>query len=410
MGCAKYNTMYAFSQLFLVSGSIPRIICLMTHKTYPRTTRLPGTTAHPFDMLIRLADLIESLPTPLFAILLFTLALVPTIDEVWRAVGLWLCFLGDWLLLALLPRAHKSFGPAKPSTLALAVLRVPFAMLPMPLAALAQVIGSALVVYAFWIEPHRVHLTQQHLRSPKFKPDTPPLRVLHLSDLHIERLTARERDVLNYVRELHPDVILFSGDFLNLSHLKDPVAYEHARAFLRELRAPLGVYVVSGSPPVDKAEVLPQLLTGLEHIRWLRNERVTVWHHDQPVEIVGITCTHNPHTDGAVLDDILHGDPDEFTILLYHTPDLAPVAATQGVDLQLSGHTHGGQIRLPFYGALFTSSLYGKRFEGGRYQLDTLTLYVSRGIGLEGKGAPRARFLCPPEIVLWEITAADPDL
>jgi predicted MPP superfamily phosphohydrolase len=93
---------------------------------------------------------------------------------------------------------------------------------------------------------------------------------------------------------------------------------------------------------------------------------------------------------------------------LYHTPDLAPVAAAQGVDLQLSGHTHGGQVRLPFFGALFTSSLYGKKFEAGRYQVGALTLYVSRGIGLEGKGAPRARFLCPPEMILWEIGALDP--
>ncbi|MCX7840353.1 MAG: metallophosphoesterase, partial [Anaerolineae bacterium] len=358
-----------------------------------------------FDTLIRLADLIESLPAPIFAALLFALALVPTLGDLPRALMLASFFFGDWLILVLLPRAHKSFGPAKPPTLALAMMRLPFALLPTPLDLLAQIVGSVLVVYAFWIEPHRVHLTRQILRSPKFKPNTPPLRVLHLSDLHIERLTERERAVLERARQLQPDVIVFSGDFLNLSNVEDPVAWEHARAFLRELRAPLGVYVVSGSPPVDKAHVLPQLLEGLDNIRWLRDERVTVMHHGQPIDLVGITCTHNPQTDGASLDNILHGDPDDFTLLLYHTPDLAPIAAAQGVDLQLSGHTHGGQIRAPFFGAFFTSSLYGKRFEAGRYQLDTLTLYVSRGIGLEGKGAPRARFLCPPEIVLWEITA-----
>ena len=92
-------------------------------------------------------------------------------------------------------------------------------------------------------------------------------------------------------------------------------------------------------------------------------------------------------------------------ILLYHTPDLAPEASRLGIDLQLSGHTHGGQVRLPFYGALVTGSLYGKRFEAGRYQLERMVLYVSRGLGLEGAGAPRVRFLCPPEMILWEISA-----
>ena len=90
-------------------------------------------------------------------------------------------------------------------------------------------------------------------------------------------------------------------------------------------------------------------------------------------------------------------------------PDLAPEAAAAGVDLQLSGHTHGGQIRMPVYGALITSSIYGKRFEMGYYPVESsgrerpMTLYVSRGIGLEGGIAPRARFLSPPEIILWSL-------
>ena len=378
----------------------------MIQKDFSRTTRLPGTTAHPFDALVRLADVVESLPAPIFAVLLFALALVPTLANLPLAFGLWLVFLSDWMLIGALPRAGKSFGPAKPPTLVLALLRAPFAALPLPLAALAQLCGSALVVYTFWIEPHRVLVTRQNLQSPKLKPGAPPLRVLHLGDLHVERVTARERQVVEFAGALKPDVILFSGDFLSLSNIHDPVAWEHTRAILARLDAPLGVYVVTGSPPIDKPAVMPQLFDGLAHIHWLRDERVTLDHHGQPIDIVGISCTHKPTVDGASLDNILHGDPDDFTILLYHTPDLAPIAAAQGVDLQLSGHTHGGQVRLPFFGALFTSSLYGKKFEAGRYQVGALTLYVSRGIGLEGKGAPRARFLCPPEIILWEISAA----
>ena len=389
-----------------MSTPIRRIIPAMLPKDLARATRLPGTTAHPFDTLVRLADAIEDLPPPAFAALLFALALIPTFAYLPRAFGVWLVFLGDWVLLAALPRAGKSFGPAKPPTLLLALMRTPFAALPLPLAALAQLCGSALVVYAFWVEPHRVRVTHQRLQSPKLRPGAPPLRVLQLGDLHVERVTERERQVVEFARALDPDVILFSGDFLNLSNVHDPVAWEHTRDVLRALNAPLGVYAVTGSPAVDKPKVIPQLLAGLDNIRWLRDERVTLDHHGQRIDLVGITCTHKPTADGASLDNILHGDPDDFTILLYHTPDLAPLAAAQGVDLQLSGHTHGGQVRLPFFGALFTSSLYGKRFEAGRYVIDALTLYVSRGIGLEGKGAPRARFLCPPEIIWWEIVAS----
>ena len=63
-------------------------------------------------------------------------------------------------------------------------------------------------------------------------------------------------------------------------------------------------------------------------------------------------------------------------------------------------------MRLPIIGALYSGSLYGKRFEAGRRQVGGLTLYVTRGIGMEGKAAPRVRFLCSPEIILWEIEGA----
>jgi predicted MPP superfamily phosphohydrolase len=129
------------------------------------------------------------------------------------------------------------------------------------------------------------------------------------------------------------------------------------------------------------------------------------------VRLVGLTCTHVPEDDLLTLQAALAGAPgdDLFTILMYHSPDLAPEAAGAGIDLQVSGHTHGGQVRVPGLGALVTSSLHGKRFEMGAYQLGDMLLYVARGIGLEGQGAPRARFLCEPEVVLWELDP-EPDV
>jgi predicted MPP superfamily phosphohydrolase len=199
-------------------------------------------------------------------------------------------------------------------------------------------------------------------------------------------------------------VIVFTGDFLNLSNIHDPVAWEECRAVLRELAAPLGVYAVTGSPAVDQDEVVPKVLDGMP-VRWLRDEKVTLDHAGRRFDLVGLACTHKPFVDRPRLATILNGANAHPVILLYHSPDLAPEAAELGVDLQLSGHTHGGQVRLPGYGAVYAGSLYGKQYECGRYCVDRLTLYVTRGIGMEGKGAPRVRFLCPPEIILWEIDA-----
>jgi hypothetical protein len=367
-----------------------------SHRRY-----FPGTHGNPFDVVLRIARFIQGLPRPVFAGALLGLAALVTLARWPLTLGLWAFFLGDWALIAALPRAHKSYGPAKPPTLLLALLRALFALLPWPVALAAEAAGTALVVYGFWIEPHRVRLTRQTLHSPKLNPNAPPLHVLHLGDLHVERLTGRERQVLALARETAPDLILFSGDFLNLSNVYDPEAWEAVRAFLGELAAPLGVFAVTGSPPVDEPEVVPHLLAGLP-IRWLRDEKITLDYRGQTLDLIGVSCTHKPFVDGPRLAALLDHDA-HFSLLLYHSPDLAPDAADLGLDLQLSGHTHGGQVRLPLFGALYAGSLYGKRFEAGRKQLGNLTLYVTRGIGMEGQGAPRVRFLCPPEIILWEI-------
>ncbi len=368
----------------------------------------PGTITSHFDGLVRLGDLVESIPTPIFLPLLFLLALVPTLFDPRAAFVLWLFNVGDYVLLAALPRATKSFGPAKPPTLILAVLRLVPGAFPMPWNLILQALGTALVAYGFWIEPHRIQVTKLTLRTDKWRlaPGTPPLRLLHFGDLHIERITARERQLLELARSLKPDLIVFSGDFLNLSNVDDPVAWEHTRQVFCKFKAPLGVYAVTGSPPVDPPQTIGRILDGLP-VRWLRQDKVTLDYFGHAFDLIGVACTHRPHIDGAALDRTIDGPVEKLSILIYHTPDLAPQAAKAGIDLQLSGHTHGGQVRLPFFGALYTSSLHGKRFEMGRYQVNGMTLYVTRGIGMEGKGAPRVRFLCPPEVVLWEVAGGD---
>jgi uncharacterized protein len=369
---------------------------------FSKVRNFPGTLDNDFDILLRRFNDLEKIPGPVFAILLLLVAIPPTFRSLGWTAGLWAFFLGDWILLALLPRFHKSYGPAKPPVLILAVLRMLFAFLPFPLAVSLQVIGTLLVIYGFWIEPHSIHVTRQKLVSPKLAAGK-PVRVLHLGDLHIERITRRERELNRLIQELKPDLVLFSGDVLNLSYIEDPQAWKDAREILGQWAAPAGVFVVTGSPAVDMAQVYPGLVDGLP-LTWLKEDRIQLDINGQKIDILGLTCSHKPFIDAPKLEALALGGTGRFTILLYHTPDLAPNAANTGtIDLQLSGHTHGGQIRIPGFGALVAASLYGKRFESGRIQIGEMILYVSRGIGLEGKGAPRVRFCCPPEIILWEI-------
>lgn len=382
---------------------------MVQKRDFRHVTHFPGTHGNDLDRLLHLMDDCEKIPAGLFVGLLLLLAL-PAAWSSWNAAGmLWVFMLGDWAMLAGLPRRRVSFGPAKANVLILGLLRLPFAFLPDAWMLGVQLMGSALVAYGFWIEPRRLTVTQQSLVSAKLDPARPPLRVLHLGDLHVERITDRERTVIALTRQLAPDVVLFSGDFLNLSYIHDPEAQADCRQILTELGQlpiPLGVIAVTGSPAVDQDDVVPDLLAGLP-LRWLRRERVALEHNGHQFDVVGLPCSHRPFEDAPQVAALLDGEIQQrLTILLYHSPDLAPDAAELGIDLQLSGHTHAGQIRFPGIGPLMTGSLYGRALESGRRQLGPLTLYVTRGIGLEGKGAPRMRFLCPPEIILWEIRGA----
>jgi predicted MPP superfamily phosphohydrolase len=95
---------------------------------------------------------------------------------------------------------------------------------------------------------------------------------------------------------------------------------------------------------------------------------------------------------------------EAFSIFLYHYPD--EIHSVSGkVDLYCAGHTHGGQVALPVYGALLTLSRFGKQFESGLFEVGGTTLYVNRGIGMEGMRAPRVRFFARPEITVYEISS-----
>lgn len=325
-------------------------------------------------------------------------------------LGVLVASLINWALLRRLPAQGRSFGPDQPGALALGAALALVALLlgligASPALTLVVVaLISALAYYATWIEPFRLTLTRQRLNTSAWQGDGDCLRLLHVSDLHVERTTEREQRLNAMIESLQPDVIVFSGDFVSLSYNQDAQAKTDIRAIIGAWRAPLGVYCVAGTPIVEPMTRVLEFVEGLDHLTLLANRWVTVETRCGALHILGLVTTHDLKTDRAALAGMMRDAPaDGVKLLLAHSPDIAPEAAQAGIDLYLCGHTHGGQVRLPLIGALVSSSQLGKRFIMGRYQVGRMTLYTSRGIGMEGLGAPRARLLCPPEVSLWEI-------
>jgi len=260
-------------------------------------------------------------------------------------------------------------------------------------ASIVLVLGFFSAVWAWCVEPRMLKTTTLRMEHARAAPG-PSLRLVFISDLHVEPGWLMEGKLARRVAELAPDAILLGGDYLNV---EDPESTAMLEAEVRALAAVAPIYAVMGN--VDAYLTRSRDILRRSGVRLLEGEEADL---GEGVRVFGAG-----YLDAAALEAAGdHSGPARFNICLTHAPGIIPEAARLGFDLYLCGHTHGGQVRIPLWGALVTLAVHGKRFECGRYEVDGMTAYVTRGVGLEGgRLTPRVRFLCPPEIVLVELVA-----
>jgi predicted MPP superfamily phosphohydrolase len=253
-------------------------------------------------------------------------------------------------------------------------------------------VGTACIVYGFTVEPTWVEVTRHRVALSRWPAGAPTVRIVHLSDLHVDATPGNEEDVPDLVAAENPDLVAFTGDSLNALAGRD-----RCLRCLARLAKIAPVYAVQGNWDVVQ----------FDGVRVLEDAPVRLLDRSfAEVEVRGVRL---------VLAGLRFGRDDEVpaflatlprdrpVVFLHHTPDPILELADGGVDLVLAGHTHGGQVRLPGYGALLTLARHGKRFEAGLYREQDTWLYVTRGIGMEGSPAPRVRFLCRPEVTVIDL-------
>jgi uncharacterized protein len=259
--------------------------------------------------------------------------------------------------------------------------------------AASTLLGGA--VYTRGVEPELVEITDLELELPRLPGEFDGYRIVQLSDLHADSWMTPERlaETLRPVRELSPDLIAVTGDFVSRSVEVSEVAAGLAAA-LRLLAAPDGMFAVLGNhdhwqhPP----DTLRRVLRASGVIE-LPNAHHTLRRAGTELHLVGI----DDYMEGYDrLDVVLEDLPATgAAILLAHEPDFADLSAPTGrFDLQLSGHSHGGQIRLPALGAPVLPP-YGEKYPAGLYRVGDMLQYTNRGLGMI---PPRVRLNCRPEI------------
>lgn len=259
-----------------------------------------------------------------------------------------------------------------------------------------QLLASGFFLDMWLIEPLSVSVSRLEIRSEKLSPDAPPIRVIQLSDIHLVTYGPRERRVVARVNRLRPDLILLTGDYVNVVNKE---SFEALRQMLGDLKAPYGIYAVTGNIDLSLG-VMGPLAFEPTGVRVLNNEMVDLDIQGQQIQMVGLSAHGSIFSGLRQMEKLEEQPSDRFRLLLFHYPDFIKLAPRAHIDLYLAGHTHGGQVRLPFYGALIIDSLWEEDYEMGHYDVEGTTLFVSRGIGFSGGYEPQVRFRCPPEVVL----------
>lgn len=263
-----------------------------------------------------------------------------------------------------------------------------------PWVAGALVLGAltveAVAVDAFLVEPAALDVRRVRIVHPKLKRR---YRIAVLADPQYDELGPREQRAFVETMALAPDLVLLLGDYVQSEWAREAPLRDETARFLRAIgfRAPLGAIAVRGNNDEDGWE---ELFAGTEVRAVERTTRIDVG-DDLALVPLGLWDSYD---QGLAL----HGDARRYTIAFGHVPDF--VLGEPRVELALAGHTHGGQVKLPWIGPLVTGAAVPRRWAHGTSELPSgATLVISQGLGLQRAAAPRLRFLCRPEIVLLEL-------
>ncbi len=256
-------------------------------------------------------------------------------------------------------------------------------------------------VYGAGLDPADIDVSRVTLGSRNLPASFHGLKIVFLSDLH-HGSAGVHTDLLERALEMaaaaQPDIICFGGDLITGWSGADSL--KEFLAMARGIQAPLGVYACMGNHEFLWGETNVMREFERSSIRLLRNETVTLKRGEGLLPLIGIDNLYNQKFK-SVQDRIRQIESQPASLVLEHTPDIAPLFGPDFSGVLLCGHTHGGQIRLPLIGQAMSSSRYGLRYVAGLYPVAAGSMYVTRGVGAV---LFPARIMCPPEVAVIELS------
>lgn len=248
-------------------------------------------------------------------------------------------------------------------------------------------------------QPVRLRETQAVLR--RLPEAVSPLRILHFSDIHLAGRKRQEGRLLELLSSVPADMIVFTGDALYRYESDGAIALRFFERLAELVHPHLGFHLVRGNH--DNAGAVSLLRNA--GFSLLINSYTVIGEGASSWYLVGVDDSRwtadSQRWECHVLPTVLKDVPAEsFKIVMAHSPDILPAAAAAEVDLVLTGHTHGGQIRFPGVGALMTRTIVSSRYAWGLQTYENTLCHTTCGAG---SSFPPIRLSCPQEVVLLEL-------
>lgn len=259
---------------------------------------------------------------------------------------------------------------------------------------------AALLSAKAYYDTNTIEVKEYRIQHPALGSVLAGRKVAHISDLHITRMSGRENKVIEILTQEKPDLIFLTGDYI-----KNHGSYGPALSFIKQLKAPLGIYAVLGNSDYynENGSCILCHKEGSRQLRekqnpvFLRNSHLVMKIDGKPLTVIGVDDPVNKKDD--LKQSLTKAPPDAPTILLAHSPELFLDASNLGIDLVLSGHTHGGQLWITKYFHKIFPLEPALKFSEGFFQNGRTLLYVNRGIGTS---ALPFRFGVKPEITFFK--------
>lgn len=258
---------------------------------------------------------------------------------------------------------------------------------------------ALLFLYGYYIEPKNLSIKEYKIENKDIPDSFDGLKIIHFSDVHYKSTvdTTYLKKIVNLINKQNPDLVIFTGDFLDKRFDYSNKEIEEIKNELNKIESTLGNFAVSGNHdmvnnPEDFKNIFSENFTILEN-----EEKLIYYKETTPISLVGFSDA----LETKVNYEILEKENNYFRFIMLHEPDEYEKIKEYDFDIMFAGHSHNGQVRLPLIGTIYTP-VGSKKYYQEYYKLDNREIFISNGIGTSGLDV---RFLSSPSINLYRIYA-----